>query len=102
MSIPGNIHDFIAQATADIADDGLRGRVHRLAEQLYRLNAAASYYRDDSRKMRARETLMIQQLREASEVNLRLTRLLQRTARRVTGGVSDDVRTPPAAPKRFA
>lgn len=102
MTTPAHIQDFIAQHTADIADDGLRARVHRLAEQLYRMNVIASHYRDDNQKMRARETVMIQQIRVASEANLRLTRMLQRVARRVTAGAVADARVPPAAPKRFS
>lgn len=101
MPIPDAIIDTINQQFADVTDDQMRKRLCALAEELYKVRVIAAYFRDDNRKMRDQMTLLIQQLQVSSETNLRLTRMLQRTARRVVSGAPSDVRDTPVAPKRF-
>jgi Spy/CpxP family protein refolding chaperone len=95
MPLPAAITDSIKQKFADVADDQMRKRMCALAEDLYKMQIMAMHYCSDNKKIRDRETLMIRQLRVASETNLRLTRMLQEAVRRIARGA-------PAAPKRIA
>eukprot|EP00744_Colponema_vietnamica_P030545 GILI01047737.1.p2 GENE.GILI01047737.1~~GILI01047737.1.p2 ORF type:complete len:157 (-),score=33.44 GILI01047737.1:157-627(-) len=107
VGMPSNVVEFVSMTLDRIAENPTREKLLKITQRLFRTHGAYVYYRDEERKLREREQLLIQHLRGSAEANTRLNRenqLLRRALQRiVTGGAgaARDRRRPPVDPKRF-